>query len=870
MISGDMIDKTEVYKKECVLEGHELEADAATPSRFSRMMNTLLSAIRFMRNFLTYPVTERKRLNDTYELVGRNSRALKAEQLLPHRPSHQYYHLRQEDYLIRDGISKGSHVLVVGHPLSGKTRAIYEALKAASPPLSVTIPRCRDVNVETLPMPINLPWQRRHVLILDDADKVIEKNGHDFLIKAFLRRGAIIVATCRSGTELEKLRSSAEWLYSLFQGSLRDNVIELTDMPDKDGKMIADMTGHPWDQAGFDGKPGSMLMNMESMRKRFDESSPEEKAILRAAGLLYLAGITEQREVFSTERILHACITIYGLRGIPQYQQAELLNNLETKGFAKMRGEEEVWAEEAYLSLATEPELRNSSPLDVLRKVHSIFENNPDAQLLLGNRALILGAGQSNGAEYIKLSIKAYSMALRNRTPDRLPMAYAGAQNNLGIAYVTLARVEDKEENCRKAIEAYREALHIYTLWHSPVSYAATRYNMGVAYAAMAESENTSRVENCRKAIRAYEEALRVRTVEHLPIDYAVTQDNLGNAYRALAEADAHDHDRVENCKKAIQAYLRALEIFTIKRFPVDYAATQNNLGKASRTLAEKENPIENCKKAIQAYHEALHVYIFGHLSVDYAETQDNLGQAYQTLAEAQTEYAVGNCRGAIQAYSEALRVRNFEQMPEDYAATQNNLGVAYATLAQVQDSAENCENAIQVYREALRVRTIDRFPSDYAVTQNNLGNAYAVLARVVSKARNCKRAIKAYREALRVRTIDHSPSDYAATQNNLGVAHGTLAQEEDKAKNCKKAIQAYNESLRVYTPDHFSADYAGTQNNLGTAYETLAEVEDKTENSRKAIQAYDRALRALSEETFPQKYRGVMANVQRALQSFS
>ena len=54
-----------------------------------------------------------------------------------------------------------------------------------------------------------------------------------------------------------------------------------------------------------------------------------------------------------------------------------------------------------------------------------------------------------------------------------------------------------------------------------------------------------------------------------------MTQNNLGNAYRTLAEVE----DKTENCKKAIQAYMQALEIRTLEQFPMDYAMTQNNLG---------------------------------------------------------------------------------------------------------------------------------------------------------------------------------------------------------------------------------------------------------------------------------------------------
>ena len=48
-------------------------------------------------------------------------------------------------------------------------------------------------------------------------------------------------------------------------------------------------------------------------------------------------------------------------------------------------------------------------------------------------------------------------------------------QNNIGNAYRTLAEVEDKAKNCKKAIEAYQNALKIFTEESYPM------YNKGIA-----------------------------------------------------------------------------------------------------------------------------------------------------------------------------------------------------------------------------------------------------------------------------------------------------------------------------------------------------------------------------------------------------
>jgi hypothetical protein len=47
---------------------------------------------------------------------------------------------------------------------------------------------------------------------------------------------------------------------------------------------------------------------------------------------------------------------------------------------------------------------------------------------------------------------------------------------------------------------------------------------------------------------------------------------------------------------------MRRLRFYTPEVAPLDYAATQNNLGLAYRNLASHEEPVGNLRKAIEAY----------------------------------------------------------------------------------------------------------------------------------------------------------------------------------------------------------------------------------------------------------------------------
>ncbi|HVO44026.1 MAG TPA: hypothetical protein VMT34_15465, partial [Aggregatilineales bacterium] len=76
----------------------------------------------------------------------------------------------------------------------------------------------------------------------------------------------------------------------------------------------------------------------------------------------------------------------------------------------------------------------------------------------------------------------AHAEALRFRTPETAPLAYAMTQNNLDNAYRNLAGVEDQAENLRQAIVAHAEALRFRTPETAPLAYAMTQADLGLAH----------------------------------------------------------------------------------------------------------------------------------------------------------------------------------------------------------------------------------------------------------------------------------------------------------------------------------------------------------------------------------------------------
>ena len=135
--------------------------------------------------------------------------------------------------------------------------------------------------------------------------------------------------------------------------------------------------------------------------------------------------------------------------------------------------------------------------------------------------------------------------------------------------------------------------------------------------------------------------------------------------------------------EEAVAAYREALKEYTRERVPLQWAATQNNLGNALQTLGERENGTARLDEAVAAYREALKEYTRERVPLDWAMTQNNLGSALQTLGE--RESGTARLDEAVAAYREALKERTRERAPYQWEVTAKNLALAEKALKKKQ-----------------------------------------------------------------------------------------------------------------------------------------------------------------------------------------
>ncbi len=414
------------------------------------------------------------------------------------------------------------------------------------------------------------------------------------------------------------------------------------------------------------------------------------------------------------------------------------------------------------------------------------------------------------------------------------------AGNLLGLALWRLGERESGTARLEEAVAAHRAVLAEWTRDRVPLYWAGTQNNLGNELATLGERESrTARLED---AVAAYHAALEERTRDRVPLDWAMTQTNLGTALRALGERES-DTARLED---AVAAYRAALAEYTRDRTPLDWATTQNNLGNALQTLGARESGTTRLEEAVAAYRAALGERTQERAPLDWAQTKNNLGNALLRLGE--RESGTARLGEAVVAYGAALQEWTRERVPLQWAATQNNLGTVLREFGERESGTARLEEAVAAYRAALEESTRERVPLQWAMTQDNLGGALRTLGERESGTAHLQEALAAYRAALAERTRERVPLDWAATQDNLGIALQTLGERESGTARLEEAVAAYHAAQAEYTRERAPLQWARSAGNQGEALMVLAERLGDSSKARAAVEQIEVALVTMRE----------------------
>jgi tetratricopeptide (TPR) repeat protein len=341
-------------------------------------------------------------------------------------------------------------------------------------------------------------------------------------------------------------------------------------------------------------------------------------------------------------------------------------------------------------------------------------------------------------------------------------------------------RVANLQLRYREAAEFYAKAAET-TTFDPKLSWGYALYAADALYAQGDEFGDNAALS---ESIQRYRSTLNLAPRERVPLQWAATQNNLGNALRVLGERESG----TAMLQQAVSAYREALRERTRERVPLQWAMTQNNLGLALERLGERESGTATLQQALSAYREALKEQTRARDPLEWAMTQNNLGLALWRLGE--RESGTATLQQALSAYREALKERTRERVPLEWAMTQNNLGTVLLVLGEREGGTASLQQAVSAFRETLKEYTRKRVPLEWAMTQNNLGNALVRLGERESGTATLQQAVAAFHEALKEYTRERVPLEWAKSYGTQGVAMMRLAERTKEAAMAKMAFE--------------------------------------------------------------------------------
>ena len=113
-------------------------------------------------------------------------------------------------------------------------------------------------------------------------------------------------------------------------------------------------------------------------------------------------------------------------------------------------------------------------------------------------------------------------------TREQMPLRWAQAQENLGIALLKLGEREDGTEPLEQAVAALRASLEERTRERSPFGWAETQMYLGEALRSMGEREGGSQA-RLKEAVEACDAAVTVFEEGH--VDYYIGKARDGRAH---------------------------------------------------------------------------------------------------------------------------------------------------------------------------------------------------------------------------------------------------------------------------------------------------------------------------------------------------
>ncbi|MDP2159822.1 MAG: hypothetical protein Q8K02_05025, partial [Flavobacterium sp.] len=207
---------------------------------------------------------------------------------------------------------------------------------------------------------------------------------------------------------------------------------------------------------------------------------------------------------------------------------------------------------------------------------------------------------------YLTIAVKAHRDAISKSHNSSNANDNYIRMNELALTLMKLAEVKDKEANLLEAKTYLKESADNISIEENAEYLAQTQSNLSCVYGEL--SEITDKEENLEKALFYTKESLKIYTSKDFPYYHARAVANLGTLMIHWVQF-SQNGSKAKETSEAIDMILKAVDFFTLKDYPLNYANTMIALGEAYEIAAIGKDKSLNLQNAIGSYQNALKVF---------------------------------------------------------------------------------------------------------------------------------------------------------------------------------------------------------------------------------------------------------------------
>ncbi|WOD39902.1 CHAT domain-containing tetratricopeptide repeat protein [Nodosilinea sp. E11] len=436
--------------------------------------------------------------------------------------------------------------------------------------------------------------------------------------------------------------------------------------------------------------------------------------------------------------------------------------------------------------------------------------------------------------------------------------ARATCQTDLGYC-LFVSPEENRAQNIEDAIKVYHQALPEINREANPKIWAESMVSLANAYFARIKGD---RAHNIGIAIDVIEQVLQVNGFDTLSTHWLENRFLWAAMLADLSDSLLTSHQPISasSFDTAINAYQKALSVFTVKERPKEWALLKLNLAKAY-FRSEHGDPSQNIKKAIVACEEAQKIRIRETMPTEWQEDKMFWADCQAKLGGILTIKTQGdrakNIEDGIEAYQKSLQVRTHDSLPAEWAKSMYRLATTYKKRI-CGDQLENIKIALSICEQILQVMSQDTLLSSqdketwvsivkifWVDSQEALGERLLNTSQG-NREQNIEDAIFAFRQCLQGTSREKKPLEWATAMKELSDAY--LARiSGDQAQNVEVALDAITQCLEVRSQEDDPLEWVAAMNTLASAY--LMRIRgDQAQNLELAIETFETCLRVITE----------------------